>query len=76
MLLRIANENRIAVAYSRPYGDVYVSAIGGVSEFDFGPTSGWMYSVNGVSPSVSASAYTLKSGDVLVWYYVTDPKTE
>ena len=76
VLLRIANENRIAVAYSRPYGDVYVSAIGGVSEFDYGATSGWMYSVNGVSPSVSASAYTLKSGDVLVWYYVTDPKTE
>ena len=72
VLLRIANENRIAVAYSRPYGDVYVSAIGGVSEFDYGATSGWMYSVNGVSPSVSASACKLKSGDVLAWYYVTE----
>lgn len=72
VLLRAANEKRIAVAYNRPYGDVYVSAIGGISEFDYGDTSGWMYSVNGVSPSVSASAYTLKSGDVLVWYYVTE----
>ena len=76
VLLRVANENRLAVAYSRPYGDVYVSAIGGVGEFDYGATSGWMYSVNGVSPSVSASAYTLHSGDVLVWHYVTEPKTE
>lgn len=67
-----AMKNNIAIAYTSSYGDVYVSAIGGISEFDYGSESGWMYTVNGVSPAVGASSYTLSDGDKIEWFYVTD----
>lgn len=51
------------------YG-IYVSAIGGLAEFEYGGKSGWMYSVNGSAPNVSCSSYKLKDGDVVSWYYV------
>lgn len=52
------------------YG-VYVAAIGGLAEKEYGGTSGWMYSVNGVTPMTSCANYILKDGDVIVWRYVT-----
>ncbi|MCP1356812.1 S-layer homology domain-containing protein [Aneurinibacillus migulanus] len=48
---------------------LYVEAIDGLGEFDRGPQSGWMYSVNGWFPNYSAGIYTLKNGDVLAWRY-------
>lgn len=51
------------------YG-IYVSAIGGLAEFEYGGKSGWMYSVNGNTPNVSCSSYKLKDGDSVSWYYV------
>ena len=51
------------------YG-LYVSAIGGLAEFEYGGRSGWMYSVNGSAPSVSCGKYVLKDGDTVSWYYV------
>lgn len=52
------------------YG-VYVSAIGGLAEKEYGSTSGWMYSVNGVTPMTSCGNYKLSDGDIVVWRYVT-----
>ncbi len=52
------------------YG-IYVSSIGGLAEKEHGSSSGWMYSVNGVTPMTSCGNYTLKNGDSVVWYYVT-----
>lgn len=49
----------------------YVSAINGLSEFDAGEQSGWMYSVNGKYPEIPAGDYVLKKGDKVVWRYVT-----
>lgn len=49
---------------------IYVRSINGLKEKAYGPRSGWMYSVNGVYPNKSAGAYTLKSGDKVVWKYV------
>ncbi len=43
-----------------------------LSEFDNGKNSGWLYSVNGVSPSVGIGSYTLKDGDELLLYYSDD----
>lgn len=54
---------------SSQYG-LYVSAIGGLAEFEYGGRSGWMYSVNGSAPSVSCGKYALKDGDTVSWYYV------
>ena len=49
---------------------VYVSGIDGLKEFDHGPSSGWMYKVNGTPPNIGAGAYRLKAGDQVIWYYV------
>lgn len=51
------------------YG-IYVSAIGGLAEFEYGGSSGWMYSVNGSAPNISCGKYVLKDGDRVSWYYV------
>ena len=50
------------------YG-VYVKAIEGLSEFDEGNESGWMYRVNGKFPNYSASLYALSKGDYVEWLY-------
>ena len=57
-------------AHGSSYG-TYVAAIGGLAEKEHGGTSGWMYSVNGVTPNTACSNYVLSSGDNVVWYYVT-----
>lgn len=50
---------------------VYVSAIGGLAEFDHGGESGWKYMVNGSYPGQSSSSYLLSDGDVVTWIYAT-----
>ena len=57
-------------AHGSSYG-TYVAAIGGLAEKEHGGTSGWMYSVNGVTPMTACSNYVLSNGDTVVWYYVT-----
>ncbi|MFF2911936.1 DUF4430 domain-containing protein [Paenibacillus sp. NPDC057934] len=52
---------------------LYVRSIAGLAEFDRGPESGWMYSVNGVFPDYSAGVYTtLENGDTVAWRYTTN----
>lgn len=57
-------------AHGSSYG-TYVAAIGGLAEKEHGGTSGWMYSVNGVTPNTACSNYVLSNGANVVWYYVT-----
>lgn len=57
-------------AHGSSYG-TYVAAIGGLAEKEHGGTSGWMYSVNGVTPNTACSNYVLSNGDTVVWYCVT-----
>ena len=54
------------------YDSVYIEGIGNLYEFDCGPQSGWMYSVNGTYPGLGCSAYTLADGDVIVFSYTLD----
>lgn len=49
----------------------YFLGIGNLYAGDCGELSGWLYSVNGESPTVGASQYILQDGDVLRFYYVT-----
>ncbi len=72
VLKRIANERGISIDYIGSGKTLYVAAIDGLSEFDHGPSSGWMYSVNGNFPDYSSGVYELKDGDVLRWRYTTD----
>lgn len=66
VLKELASKNGKEVAGS----DYYVSGIGGLYEKQHGSGSGWMYSVNGVTPMKAAINYTLKDSDSVVWYYV------
>lgn len=50
---------------------VYVSAIGGMAEKDFGPQSGWKYSVNGEVVMTAANNCAVQPGDVVLWFYTT-----
>ena len=54
------------------YDSIYIEGIGNLYEFDCGPQSGWMYSVNGVYPGLGCSGYTLADGDVVVFNYTLD----
>jgi hypothetical protein len=58
------------ISYTETNG--YVSEIGGLSEKDHGPNSGWQYMVDGSSPNVGASDYTFSSSGKMVWYYTDD----
>lgn len=50
------------------YG-MYVSSIAGLAEKEHGGMSGWMYSVNGVTPNFACSSYELSDGDSVYWWY-------
>jgi hypothetical protein len=51
------------------YNSRYIEGIDNLYEFDGGPQSGWMYSVNGWYPNYGCSAYTLSDGEVIKWRY-------
>ena len=51
----------------------YVAEIDGLGEFDKGANAGWLYSVNGVTPSTTAAKdFFLSDGDTVLWYYTQD----
>ena len=50
------------------YG-LYIEGINGRFEFDEGPTSGWVYTVNGERTSSSCDKFEVKAGDEIVWSY-------
>lgn len=61
-----------SVAYRGRAASLYVEGIDGLSEFDHGIYSGWMYMVNDSYPSHSAGTKVLQDGDVLRWRYTRD----
>ena len=71
---KVLREERIHFEYvdASAYDSVYIEGIGNIYEFDCGPQSGWMYSVNGVHPGLGCSSYTLADGDVIVFHYTCD----
>lgn len=48
---------------------VYITGIADLYEFDHGELSGWMFSVNGETPSCGCADYVLGDGDVVEWRY-------
>ena len=70
VLRELAKQNGKSVSTKGFGSTVYVSGIDGLKEFDHGPSSGWMYKVNGTPPNIGAGAYYLKAGDQVIWYYV------
>jgi hypothetical protein len=49
-----------------------VVGIDGQNEFDKGPTSGWMFSVNGDFPGIGPGSVTVEDGDYIQWLYTTN----
>lgn len=43
-----------------------------LGQFDKGPNSGWLYSINGAMPSLTLDQYTLKNGDQIRLFYTND----
>lgn len=54
------------------HGNVYISGINYLYELEYGDLSGWIYHVNGVSPSVNCGEYVLNDGDVIDWLYTCE----
>lgn len=51
---------------------IYIAGIQYLYEFDFGDLSGWIYKVNGETPSVGCGDYVLSDGDEIAWLYTCD----
>jgi hypothetical protein len=65
VLIQVAEKNGISVI-----GDSgYISGIGGLSEFDCGALSGWMYSVNGEFPTIPIGDYKINENDEIKLLY-------
>lgn len=70
VLKELAKQNGKSISTKGFGSTIYVSGIDGLKEFDHGPSSGWMYKVNGTPPKIGAGAYKVKAGDTIIWYYV------
>ena len=54
------------------HGMVYIAGINYIYEYDFGDLSGWVYHVNGISPSRGCGDYVLSDGDRIEWLYTCE----
>ena len=54
------------------HGMVYIAGINYIYEMDFGDLSGWVYHVNGITPSRGCGEYVLKPGDRIEWLYTCE----
>ena len=62
----------MASRFTPIFNSAYVEAISNLYEFDVGPLSGWMYSVNGWFPNFGSSRYLLSPDDVVEWHFTVD----
>ena len=74
VLLREMRSAGIHMAFRNTpvYNSVYIEAINNLYEFDAGPLSGWLFSVNGYFPGIGTSAYILEPGDMIEFLYTLD----
>lgn len=74
VLRRVCRENRIHMESSSTplYGSVYIKGIANLYESDCGTGSGWVFTVNGVSPGFGSGSFALSPGDVVEWKYTVE----
>ncbi len=69
--LSLLQQSGLTISYDA--SGSYVRGINGIYEFDYGAGSGWMYSVDGVTPPTTpANQYMLSESDEVRWYYTRD----
>ena len=66
------NETGADVSARKSAYGLYIEGINGRFEFDEGPTSGWVYTVNGERTSSSCDKFEVNAGDEIVWSYVDE----
>lgn len=70
ILTDAARKYEIHMEHEGGSGDLaYINGINYLYEYAQGDLSGWIYTVNGVQPSVGCGAYIVKPGDEIVWEY-------
>lgn len=69
ILIKAAKKYKIQTDISGTSELAYVKGINYLYEFDCGDLSGWMYFVDGKSPSVGCGEYILSDGDKVEWLY-------
>lgn len=71
-LKKACEDNGIKLTTKSSMYGTYVSGINNIDEFDCGSQSGWMYSINGNRPNVSASSQRVTDGDEITFEYVCE----
>lgn len=74
LLKKACKDNNITYTAKETTYSIYIVGINNIDEFDCGKQSGWMYSVNGSYPNVSADSKKLKDGDKVVFTYTCSYK--
>ena len=71
VLVRELKKNRIHLEFTKTpgYNSAYIEGIGNLYEFDCGDLSGWIYRVNGRTPSYGCSSYIVENGDIIEFLY-------
>ncbi len=69
VLEKTLDENSIVLYTRGSKNNIYVEGIGDYFEFDYGPSSGFVYYIDGVSPNISSSKYILDGTENIVWAY-------
>ena len=74
ILSRELKKNKIHLEFveTPAYDSMYIEGISNLYQFDAGELSGWIYRVNGKTPSVGCSLYELKPGDRVEFLYTCD----
>jgi hypothetical protein len=69
ILFLVGKEMGIPVSVSGRNSTAYVDGINNLFEFDYGPMSGWVFTVNDKVPTKSAGIYYVVNGDEIRWAY-------
>lgn len=74
VLKRVTKEKKIHMSFVKTpaLNSYYVEGIANLYEFDCGPTSGWLYQINGKTMGIGSSNYKLKDGDQIAWKYTCE----
>lgn len=70
ILEKICERKNIKLSARDTVYGIYVVGINNLDEFDCGTASGWVYTVNGKSPSYTCGKYKVSVGDEIVFKYV------
>lgn len=73
ILIDAVRKYEIQMEHAGGTGDLaYINGIHYLYEFVNGDLSGWVYTVNGVQPSIGCGAYKPVDGDEIIWHYTLE----